>query len=544
MPRMTSEFLSTLIYANSESCPFPPSSTLSCCRHKHISAKLKNFFPSEPAPAPAAAAPAPEVEPLQSPQLSARVSNGGGFRPSQLLEFTPSDVMHGGIRRYPPSYLEPNYKREMPSSLSTIDKQFSFPDEGQRETAQVPTTPVVSYLDPFTQQNYRYTPTSTPPSYSSATYLREQPHGQEDQVYTVQSSLLVGNHSPNSQQTRPGIVEDVYLKRPGYVFDESASSSPSYRRPVTTTTTTAASPAHKISYDSHDYPPPSYAAQQTSNFVPQPTRATPPPRPPPAIVHRPPYNRQDVNDNRPLAGSSIHEAAYASQPHPSSYASSSSSSATGSSNYANNFGNYLQRPPGYPSSSPTQSYPSQTHYQYEPLGRPPHQQYQQQQQQQQRPGHNYYEYQIGEIPPQRQQQQQQQQFNYRPGSAASYRPPYQEGAEGGGGGGGLATLASLFSSTQQYAPQFTNLLLGGAPSSSSSQSASPLGSLLGAFAGAQQQQPHPAQRPPNTQLIRALENIARNDDLQCVPKVLCQMIAGQTLRGQLPSFITSPAIAK
>lgn len=515
-------------------------------RQKHISAKLKNFFPSEPAPAPAAAAPA-EVEPLQSPQLSARVSNGG-FRPSQLLEFTPSDVMHGGFRRYPPSYLEPNYKREMPSSLSTIDKQFSFPtDEGQREVAQVPTTPVVSYLDPFTQQNYRYTPTSTPPSYSSVTYLREQPHGQEDQVYTVQSSLLVGNHSPNSQQSRPGIVEDVYLKRPGYVFDESASS-PSYRRPVTTTTTatTSASAAHKISYDSHDYPPPSYAAQQTSNFVPQPTRATPPPRPPPAIAHRPPYNRQDVNDNRPLAGSSIHEAAYASQSHPSSYAHSSPS--PGASNYANNFGNYLQRPPGYPSSSPpTQSYPSPAHYQYEPLGRPPQQQYQQQQHQQ-RPGHNYYEYQIGEIPPQRQQpQQQHQQFNYRPGSAPSYRPPYQEGAEGGGGGGGgLATLASLLSSTQQYAPQFTNLLLGGAPSSSSSssQSSSPLGSLLGAFAGAQQQQPHPAQRPPNTQLIRALENIARNDDLQCVPKVLCQMIAGQTLRGQLPSFITSPAITK
>lgn len=117
-------------------------------------------------------------------------------------------------------------------------------------------------------------------------------------------------------------------------------------------------------------------------------------------------------------------------------------------------------------------------------------------------------------------------------------------------GGGLATLASLFSSTQQYAPQFTNLLLGGGGSSATSSTSSPLGSLLGAFAGTQgagyQTGGHSGGggRPPNTQLIRALENIARNDDLQCVPKVLCQMIAGQTLRGQLPGFVTSPAIAK
>lgn len=158
-----------------------------------------------------------------------------------------------------------------------------------------------------------------------------------------------------------------------------------------------------------------------------------------------------------------------------------------------------------------------------------------------RPGHNYYEYQIGEIPPPQSQhfQQPQQQFNYRP---ATQSPGV--GGSGGGVGGGLATLASL------YAPQFTNLLLGGGGSpSASTQSSSPLGSLLGAFAGAQggagqQSGGLGGSRPPNTQLIRALENIARNDDLQCVPKVLCQMIAGQTLRGQLPGFVTSPAITK
>ncbi|KAM8708452.1 hypothetical protein ACLKA7_015428 [Drosophila subpalustris] len=499
---------------------------------KHISVKLKNFFPSEPlgeVNSPVAA---------QTSQVSARVTNGG-FRPSQMLEFTPSDVMHSGTNRYPPSYLEPNYKHQVPSSLanlnppqSAMDKQFAFPDDGQTTyhnfgSTQIPTTPVVSYLDPFTQQNYRYTPTT--PAYIQ--YHRGQPEEQGDQAYTVQSSLLVGHHSP--QQQRPGSVDDVYLKRPGYVFDESPSSL--YRRPTPPSTAsstiakaTSTSSGHKISYDSHDYPPPSYATQQTSNFVPQPQQQHPRPT---AASYRPPYNRQDVNDNRPLAGPSIHEAAYASQPQFSS-----------SSNYANNFGNYLQRPPGYPNPSqsqpqtysPTHSQSNPAQYQYESLVRPP----QHQQQQQQRPGHNYYEYQIGEIPPQSPQHP----FNYRPGPVPAYRPPSQPSAGGGGGGGGgLATLASLLSSTQQYAPQFTNLLLGGGGNTGAASSVSPLGSLLGAFTGQQQQQ---HSRPPNTQLIRALENIARNDDLQCVPKVLCQMIAGQTLRGQLPGFITSPAITK
>lgn len=497
-------------------------------RQKHISAKLKNFFPSEPLIEVTANA-------AQSSQTSARVTNGG-FRPSQMLEFTPSDVMHGGIQRYPPSYLEPNYKHQVPSSLANLnpqqtamDKQFSFPDETrpQQQTTfhsytstQIPTTPVVSYLDPFTQQNYRYTPTVTPtatqatPSYIQ--YQREQPEEQGDQVYTVQSSLLVGNHSP--QHSRPVAADEVYLKRPGYVFDESPTTL--YRRPVTAPTV---STANKISYDSHDYPPPSYATQQTSNFVPQQSQQhTQTQSQRPREHHRPPYNRQDVNDNRPLAGGSS-----INVPQPQY---------TQSSNYANNFGNYLQRPTSYPahSHSPSQSQSEYkpTHYQYEPLPQRPLSQ-------QQRPGHNYYEYQIGEIPPQ-------PQFSYRPGPPPGYRPPYQQPvAAAGAGAGGLATLASLLSSTQQYAPQFTNLLLGGGggeASSSSSSSSSPLGSLLGAFAGTQSTGQHA--RPPNTQLIRALENIARNDDLQCVPKVLCQMIAGQTLRGQLPGFITSPAITK
>lgn len=499
--------MSNLIYANFTSTSTKPYSRPFPDRQKHISAKLKNFFPSEPL-----LDVSPKAEQIAA-QTSARVTNGG-FRPSQMLEFTPSDVMNAAGQRFPPSYLEPNYKHPLPSSLASLhsqhsatDKVFSFPQESRPqlqtafhnyENSQIPTTPVVSYLDPFTQQNYQYTPTHTTaatPTYIQ--YQRERPEQHGDQAYTVQSSLLVGSQSPQ-HASRPSVADEVYLKRPGYVFDESPSTL--YRRPVTTPT---AATSNKISYDSHDYPPPSYAAQQTSNFVSQPTQR---PREDP----RPPYNRQDVNENRP----SIHGPQYS----PSS-----------SSNYANNFGNYLQRPPSYSSHSqsrPQSEYP--THYQYEPLP-----------QQQQRPGHNYYEYQIGEIPP----QQRPPQLNYHPGPAPGYRPPYQQQQQQPAGGG-FSTLATLLSTTQQYAPQFTNLLLGGVGGggSSSLSGGSPLGSLLGAFAGTQgagQQS-----RPPNTQLIRALENIARNDDLQCVPKVLCQMIAGQTQRGQLPGFITSPAITK
>ncbi|KAH8315617.1 hypothetical protein KR059_006543 [Drosophila kikkawai] len=492
---------------------------VSCIRNgngeeNQISVKLKNFFPSEQ-----------EVQVQDSqnpPETSARVTSGGGFRPSQMLDFTPSDVMpQGGIfNRYPPSYLEPNYRHEIPSSLgqqqqvAALDKQFSFPQESHFQSTPLPTTPVVSYLDPYTQQNYGYTP--TPPSIIQ--YQREQVP-QDDQAYTVQSSLLVGgNHQ--QQQQRPGHVDEVYLKRPGYVFDESPLAS-TYRRPTRPATPALPPPpttaSQKISYDSHDYPPPSYAAQQTSNFVPQQPK------------QRPLYQRQDINGNR------------GGGPAP----------APASSNYANNFDNYLQRPKPQQQQqeqAQIQSHNQFGHYQYNPQnggaggGAPPGAGISQRP----RPGHNYYEYQIGEIPPPPQSQhfqqpQQQQQFNYRPASQSA-------GGGGGGMGGGLATLASLLSSTQQYAPQFTNLLLGGGGGSTSSQSASPLGSLLGAFAGTQGAG-YPSGgggggggRPANTRLIRALENIARNDDLQCVPKVLCQMIAGQTLRGQLPGFVTSPAI--
>lgn len=224
----------------------------------------------------------------------------------------------GGGNRYPPSYLEPNYKHEVPSSLGqqvASDKQFSFPEDSASSVFQstpLPTTPVVSYLDPYTQQNYRYTPTPPP----IIQYQREQ-QPQDDQAYTVQSSLLVGSHQ-NHQ--RPGHVEDVYLKRPGYVFDESPSTI--YRRPTRPPPSLPPPPttaSHKISYDSHDYPPPSYAAQQTSNFVPQQPK------------QRPLYQRQDISGNR-------------GGPAPVSPGSPAVPTAPASSNYANSFDNYSQRP--------------------------------------------------------------------------------------------------------------------------------------------------------------------------------------------------------
>ncbi|XP_070504537.1 uncharacterized protein [Chironomus tepperi] len=45
-----------------------------------------------------------------------------------------------------------------------------------------------------------------------------------------------------------------------------------------------------------------------------------------------------------------------------------------------------------------------------------------------------------------------------------------------------------------------------------------------------------------TQFSKALEDISINDDLQCVPKVLCQMIRNPRRPSQLPSFLNIPGI--
>lgn len=94
----------------------------------------------------------------------------------------------------------------------------------------------------------------------------------------------------------------------------------------------------------------------------------------------------------------------------------------------------------------------------------------------------------------------------------------------GGGGGGAA--AGPPQSNSQYASQFSNFLgplsnlLGGGGSSATPSTSSSMG----------------------TNILQGLERISRNDDLECVPKVLCQMVGNPQRRAQLPSYITSPGL--
>ncbi|XP_037940166.1 uncharacterized protein LOC119673027 [Teleopsis dalmanni] len=478
------------------------------------------------------------------------------FRPSQIIEFTTSDAM--APHTYPPSYIGLNYAASTANIQTAYDmnKQFTFPSEQQQQHRQetlapaataitantynkyqtdaqssVPATlqsmPILSYRDPYTNENYQYTPTT--PREDDYYQYQQQP-----QEYTVHSMLLVGSNKQNYEQSNRGPYQ-----RPGLVFDEQLS--PSYDRPIYAQQTTqpyrqhpnqlptytgrptplTQRPTHqyhkkpeqqKLSYDSHDYPPPSYYQYPQKQQQQQKQQKQQQQRP----IHFQSPQRQDNANYVPT---------YATSP-PSS---------TSSSNYANNFGNYLQgenfagnyvhpTPPTYAGTSaigavrPPNSFNTQTS------------------------PSNYYGYQIGEIPPQ--QQSGHNYPNYRPTAPQPHYQPYPQ--QPPQQTNGLASLASLLTTTQQYAPQFTNLLLGGGGGSTSA--GNPLGSLIGAFTGAPANSfaggggSGLATRPLNTQLIRALENIARNDDLQCVPKVLCQMIAGQTQRGQLPSFVTSPAI--
>ncbi|XP_059610040.1 uncharacterized protein LOC132257222 [Phlebotomus argentipes] len=44
------------------------------------------------------------------------------------------------------------------------------------------------------------------------------------------------------------------------------------------------------------------------------------------------------------------------------------------------------------------------------------------------------------------------------------------------------------------------------------------------------------------QFGQAIENIARYDDLQCVPKILCQMVGNPNRQSSLPSFLSAPSL--
>ncbi|XP_054735653.1 uncharacterized protein LOC129242820 [Anastrepha obliqua] len=583
-----------------------------------------------------------------SNNVQRRQSTGdnGNFRPSQIISFTPSDAQ-STYKKYPPSYLEPNYHTQHNSkgspygsvSYGKEEKQFSFPHKKEQATAasavvttntdiqkylytnapspsstqqslvpaQLHTTPILIYRDPYTnkintsQRQHDYRPAPEP------IYEVQYSEAGRPQEYTVQSMLVVGaeqQQPPTTyNQQRPGGEH----KRPGYVFDEQLGASYNQRpvysnryemvdstvptpptsdynrrdgdtqteRPFQGKLGVSPSTITKLSYDSHDYPPPSYYKQQTSNF----------------------QSPQRQEDNTP----NYQQSAYATPPAPAAPTVTATTTMAAitfnrpeltSSNYANKFGNYLNgagsggkagdlgggyykrppphysndilyvtpRPPAAPS-APVRPAPPYYPQGNEPIRRPPNY------------NNNYYEYQLGEIPPPSVQQSavgsgqrpppgqyyptspfypETQNYpapqsypasqNYPPSQhyppPPNYRPPppqyqLQQPTAGGisGGMSGLATLASIFSGTQQYAPQFTNLLLGGNGGG---------GGLLHALTGTRPL--GSGGRPPNMQLIKALENIARNDDLECVPKVLCNMIASQTQRGQLPNFITSPAI--
>ncbi|XP_058976248.1 uncharacterized protein LOC131801503 [Musca domestica] len=617
-----------------------------------------------------------QQQPIENSNYQSSSPSKTAFKASPLIEFTLDDVTiphmtheEGGRpsfedAKYPNNNLPStptatnegpndngNDNRRISTSYTNGEKQFSFSNEQQQQrptqyqqqqqhqfAQHLTETPIYIYKDPYTNENYHYTPTE--PSYnrdvvlasSPATYNQQAdnyniqnynsaPSGpQDNQEYLVHSSMIVGTQQ--QQQSGPFSLppanKDVYLKRPGQVYDESYIPHPN--AVIEKKSEVAATKkANKISYDSHDYPPPSYHQLQTSNFLPTPNpegpaRATPPPpviraTPPPPLRATPPpppasYSPSPNYFARPTSAPPAYvtpRPSYSDEYRPKPPSSPFGQQYLQSSqnvlpNYVNNLDNYLSNQQQTQYYRPEQAAgpppPSSQYLQYEetippPYRQPPQQQQQQQyqpssyppfeQQHQQRPQYpsyqpsqypsngppshqsqppfssrpsynNYYDYQIGEVPPQTQGA-----FNYPyprppppPQSNGPYRPPYvppsttQQPS-------GLATLV-------QYAPQFTSLLLGGGGGSSSNTN-SPLGSLLGVLTGAgnnpqssSSSSPSSSsssllnRRPINSQLIKALENIARNDDLQCVPKVLCQMIASQTQRGQLPSFITSPAI--
>lgn len=556
------------------------------------------------------------------------------FRPSPVIDFTPADA--AVPQQFKPTYIEPQHttnsniaiynninsnnnnnilQQQQTQNVNrryTIEKaaaygnagekQFSFPNEQQQIPQHLTDKPIYIYRDPFTNENYHYTPTeanvkdtaTVPTTYHHNNYNNNGYKQHDDnQEYLVQSSMIVGTqqqqqHNPFRPYMSLSADKDVYLKRPGFVYDEK----PSFSHPNSVIDKKSEDvqtlSANKISYDSHDYPPPSYFQQQTSNFLPTPVPAQPTtPRP----VTRP--TAFSTSSPRPEYRPpllSTQSTTFTQHRPQHQYLQSSQSSST-LPNYANNIDNYLSNkqqtsdyyrtevpPPSYLQQKqqpqiqlqyenrppPSYEYDTRPPYEYDSRPqsspslyqqRPPSYNTAQSSYTQHdipysprppgRPSYNnYYDYQIGEIPPQ-QQTSLEQQFNYphiRPPRPeypyqGPYRPPPPAQQQQPSG---FATLA-------QYAPQFTSLLLNGVGGGGSNTNG-PLGSLIGALTGAattpQTSSSSLNRRPVNSQLIRALENIARNDDLQCVPKVLCQMIAAQTQRGQLPTFITSPAITK
>ncbi|KAL9909299.1 uncharacterized protein ACN427_004530 isoform 2-T2 [Glossina fuscipes fuscipes] len=527
---------------------------------------------------------------LQTPPTfssSANAQQKTQFRPVPIIDFTSADAIaperinpaymandriayadsHKHISRLTSTsntlYTKSDNKR-LHASDTKKQMKFSFPSNSDKPLIQsevksklLPQIPILTYMDPYTNENYHYRPAEnegivTTHNINSHNDKKESiPHNQE---YLVQSSITVGSnkqqqqhqHQQQQQQEQTlhyldnGNHKITYPIHSAYVMDEKPNyqkygQTPNAlvvdKRPENWQTT--AHTTNKISYDSHDYPPPSYYQHQTSNFLP--FTATPTPS----------FER---NEHR-----------VTSMPH-----LQSSSLKSTLPNYANNIDNYLpktqqthhyhRRPtlaatPPYPPANYTKQQASYYHDKYSlppqripsppsppsppsqspSLSPTPPQLYQQWPTMNRLSYHNYYDYHAGDVSPP----------ISRPLSPA-FNYPYQR--------------PTLTTYQEPYKPFVASKLNLGVTGGSTTNKNNPLNSLLSALTRIHNinKAPPPSlplssaqlnqQRPINSQLVKTLENIARNDDLQCVPKVLCQMVAGQTQHGQLPSIITSPTV--
>jgi hypothetical protein len=90
--------------------------------------------------------------------------------------------------------------------------------------------------------------------------------------------------------------------------------------------------------------------------------------------------------------------------------------------------------------------------------------------------------------------------------------------------------------TNNYANQF------GYQRPSSSSSSSGISNFFNNIRDANSPGPVSQLSQVGTQLNKALDDISLNDDLQCVPKLLCSMIRNPRKPNQLPSFLNVPGI--
>uniref|UniRef100_A0A1A9V443 Uncharacterized protein n=1 Tax=Glossina austeni TaxID=7395 RepID=A0A1A9V443_GLOAU len=534
---------------------------------------------------------------LQTPptfSANANAQQKAQFRPLPIIDFTSADAIaperinsaymvndriasadsHKHISRLTSTSNTLHAKSDNKRYASHTKKQmkFSFPsNDGDEPLIQsevksklLPQIPILTYMDPYRNENYHYRPAEnkgivTTHNINSHDDKKESiPHNQE---YLVQSSIIVGSNKQQQQQQQPqqkqqqqqtlhyldnGYHKITYPIHSAYVMNEKPNyqkygQTPNAlvvdKRPENWQTT--ARTTNKISYDSHDYPPPSYYQHQTSNFLPFTTTPTP------SFEH----NEHGVTSMPHLQSSSLKSTL---------------------PNYANNIDNYLsktqqthhyhRRPTLAATATATLPYPptnytkqqASYHDKYSlppqrvpsppsPLPSPP--QLYQWPTINRQSYHNYYGYRGGdESPPISRPLSPAFNYPYQRPALTTYQEPYKPLV--------ASNLNLGLTSLLQYAPQFASMLLAGVTGGSTINKNNPLNSLLSALTRIHNsnEAPPPSsallnqQRPINSQLVKTLENIAHNDDLQCVPKVLCQMVAGQTQHGQLPSIITSPTV--